>query len=91
MDELNHCLFMSTDWIFTGTVYAYHNTPFTAKQKKRIDLYSNTTNSENVYQARAVGQSYFVSKNPYLGTKQSCYSSFSHMIMCEDENYYLNI
>lgn len=81
---------MSTDWIFIGTVYAYRDTTITAERKKRVDLYRNTINGENVYQARVEGQSYFVAKNPYFGTKQ-CYSYFTHMIMCEDKNYYLNI
>lgn len=82
---------MSTDWIFIGTVYARLNDAYTDNRRKRFDLYSNTVNGEIVYQARAEGKSYVVSKNPYLGTKQPLFSSFTHMIMCEDENYYLNI
>ena len=82
---------MSNDWIFIGVVYARLNDAYTDQRRKRFDLYSNTVNGEIVYKAMADGRSYFVSKNPYFGAKQPLRSSYTHMIMCEDNNYYLNI
>ena len=90
MDELNHNLFMSTDWIFIGVVYALEDTNIIPNPRKRFGLYSNTLNGEIVYQARIGNLCYHVSKNPCFGAKQP-YSSYTHMILCEDSAYYLNL
>ena len=91
MDELNHYLFMSTDWIFIGVVYAFADTNINPKPRKRFGLYSNTLNGEIVYQARIENLYYHVSKNPCFGAEQPPYSSYTHMILCEDTAYYLNL
>lgn len=81
---------MSTDWLFIGIVYAYGDTNTIPRPRKRLGLYSYTLHGEIIYQARIDNTYYHVSKNPCFGTKQP-YSSYTHMILCEDTAYYLNL